>query len=105
MPREQFQTLSEPMYYVLLSLINECCGIDIMNKVAEISKNRVIVGPGTLYAMLDKFLKNGIIKETASQGRKRSYIITDYGKELLKAEYGRLQMLSADGKERLEGIL
>jgi len=93
------------MYYVLLSLINECCGIDIMNKVAEISKNRVIVGPGTVYAMLDKFLKNGVIKETVSHGRKRSYIITDYGKELLKAEYGRLQMLSADGKERLEGIL
>ena len=99
MPREQFQTLSEPMYYVLLTLINECCGVDIMNKVADISKGRVIVGPGTVYAMLDKFLKNGVIKETGYQGKKRTYIITDYGKELLKAEFNRLQQMFADGKD------
>ena len=36
MARKQFQTLSEPMYYVLLSLTEECCGVDIMKKV-EIS--------------------------------------------------------------------
>ena len=33
MARKQFQTLSEPMYYVLLSLTEECCGVDIMKKV------------------------------------------------------------------------
>ena len=27
MARTQFQTLSEPMYYVLLSLTEECCGV------------------------------------------------------------------------------
>ena len=105
MPREQFQTLSEPMYYVLLTLIKECCGIDIMNKVADISKGRVLVGPGTVYAMLDKFLKNGVIKETAYQGRKRSYIITAYGKVLLQAEHSRLQALVADGENILEDVI
>ena len=55
MAREQFQTLTEPMYYILLALTEECCGVDIMEKVKEISKGRVLVGPGTLYAMLAKF--------------------------------------------------
>lgn len=105
MPREQFQTLSEPMYYVLLALMDECCGVDIMDKVAEISVGRVVVGSGTLYAMLDKFQKNNVIAETACQGRKRTYLITAYGKELLKAEYKRLQTLSSDGKKILEGAL
>ena len=104
MPREQFQTLSEPMYYVLLALVNECCGIDIMNKVAEISDGRVIVGPGTVYAMLDKFVKSGVIWMTMCEGRKKSYIITDYGKELLKAEYARTQTLYSDGNKILEGM-
>ena len=49
MARKQFQTLSEPMYYILLALTSECCGVDIMKKVEEISKGRISVGPGTLY--------------------------------------------------------
>ena len=37
MAREQFQTLTEPMYYILLALTEECCGVDIMEKVKMIS--------------------------------------------------------------------
>ena len=33
MPRAKFQTLTEQMYYILLCLSSECCGIDIMDKV------------------------------------------------------------------------
>lgn len=51
MAREQFQTLTEPMYYILLALTRECCGVDIMERVRQISKGRVKVGPGTLYAI------------------------------------------------------
>ena len=37
MAREQFQTLTEPMYYILMALSEECCGVDIMEKVRQIS--------------------------------------------------------------------
>ena len=37
MAREQFQTLTEPMYYILIALSEECCGVDIMEKVQKIS--------------------------------------------------------------------
>lgn len=96
--RETFQTLSEPMYYILLALSEECCGVDIMKKVETLSRSRIKVGPGTLYALLDKFLKYEIIKETKAEGRKRSYIITGYGKELLVREYQRLQKMLVDGE-------
>lgn len=62
MAREQFQTLTEPMYYILLALLEECCGVDIMDKVQELSHGRVRVGPGTLYAMLSKFEENSVIR-------------------------------------------
>ncbi len=55
MAREQFQTLTEPMYYILMALSEECCGVDIMERVRQISGGRVKVGPGTLYTMLSKF--------------------------------------------------
>ena len=102
MAREQFQTLTEPMYYILLALTEECCGVDIMEKVKEISQGRVLVGPGTLQAMLAKFEENGVIRLTASEGRRKSYIITQAGKEMLQKEYDRLQVMVIDGKRYLD---
>ena len=72
MAREQFQTLTEPMYYILLALTQECCGVDIMDRVRQISNGRIKVGPGTLYAMLSKFEENNIIKKTTEAGRRKS---------------------------------
>lgn len=102
MSREQFQTLSEPMYYILLALTRECCGVDIMKKVTDISGGRVTVGPGTLYALLPKFENAGLIRQTASDGRKKAYIITEDGKKMLDAEYNRLITMARDGEKILE---
>lgn len=85
-----------------MSLLNERCGVDIMEAVTQISKERVSVGPGTLYTLLSKFEKENIIRETEVQGRKRSYIITDKGKEILLNEYRRLITLVNDGTLYME---
>lgn len=92
------------MYYILLSLTSECCGVDIMQRVSILSDGRVAVGPGTLYSLLSRFVKENLIFETNSDGRKRSYIITAYGRKLLSAEYNRLQKMIDDGKDIMEGI-
>lgn len=101
MAREQFQTLTEPMYYILLALTEECCGVDIMEKVKHISRGRVLVGPGTLYAMLAKFEENGVIRLTASEGRRKSYVITEVGRGMLQKEYDRLKIMVEDGEKRI----
>lgn len=98
MPREQFQTLTEPMYYILLALMEECCGVDIMDKVDILSLGRVKVGAGTLYAMISKFEENGIIRKTAEEGRRKWYLITDIGLKMLMQEYERLQIMVEDGR-------
>lgn len=69
-----------------------------MDSVQEISKGRIKVGPGTLYTLLSKFKKEKIIIETSVEGRKRSYIISNYGKEILQEEYKRLNALVRDGE-------
>ena len=89
--------LREPMYYILLALTEECCGVDIMEKVRQISDGRVKVGPGTLYAMLSRFEENDVIRKTAEEGRRKSYIITDTGRQMLKDEYERLKTMVRDG--------
>lgn len=102
MAREKLQTLSEPMYYILLALMEERCGVDIMKEVERISNGRISVGPGTLYALLDKFMEQKIIIETKVEGRKRSYIITEYGITVLKKEIERISSMLDEGRRILE---
>ena len=102
MARAQFQTLSEPMYYILLSLLTECCGVDIMGRVSELSHGRISVGPGTLYGMLPKFESSGMIAQTRQEGRQKWYIITSLGRKMLRDEYARLEQMVSDGRELLQ---
>ena len=90
MPRPKFQTLTEQMFYTLLCLKDECCGIAILDKIPSMTGQRVSIGSGTLYTLLEQFLDAGMIRETKAEGRRRSYILTEKGREMLDLEYARI---------------
>jgi len=96
MPRAKFQTLTEQMFYILLCLKEECYGLDILDRVPNMTGNRVNVGSGTLYNLLEQFLEAGMIRETKVEGRRRSYILTGKGREMLEKEYRRIQVQVSD---------
>ena len=96
MPREKFHTLTEQMFYVLLCLKNECYGMDILDQVPAMTAGRVSVGSGTLYNLLEQFLAEGFIRETKVEGRRRSYLITEKGTDMLEKEYHRIQAQAMD---------
>ena len=88
--RAKFQTLTEQMFYTLLCLKEECYGMDILDRVPAMTNQRVNVGSGTLYTLLEQFLEAEMIRETKVEGRRRSYILTDKGMEMLEKECDRL---------------
>lgn len=90
MARAKFQTLTEQMFYTLLCLKEECCGMDILDRIPSMTGQRVSIGSGTLYTLLEQFLEEGMIRETKVKGRRRSYILTESGKHMLEKEYERL---------------
>ena len=96
MPREKFQTLTEQMFYILLCMRTECCGMDILDKVPQMTGGRVSVGSGTLYNLLEEFLSAGMIRETKVEGRRRSYLLTDTGRQRLREEYDRINAQADD---------
>ncbi|MDE5598825.1 MAG: PadR family transcriptional regulator [Lachnospiraceae bacterium] len=96
MPRLKFQTLTEQMFYTLLCLKNECYGMDILDKIPSMTNQRVNIGSGTLYTLLEQFLEAGMIQETKVEGRRRSYILTEKGKEMLNKEYQRICSQASD---------
>lgn len=96
MAREKFQTLTEQMFYILLCLRQERCGVDVMEAVQALTGGRVVIGPGTLYTLLEDFLREGWIREGAAQGRRRQYRLTETGARRLSEEVERLRLLTAD---------
>ena len=99
MAKEPLKVLTESMFYVLLSLLRgERCGTEIVAYVDDTTAGRVALGPGTLYTILAKFEEEGLIRETAVEGRKRTYAVTDRGRALFRQELGRLRLCVEDGE-------
>ena len=96
MARARFQTLTEQMFYTLLCLKEECYGMDILDRVPAMTDHRVNVGSGTLYTLLEQFLEAGMIRETKVEGRRRSYILTEKGQDMLEKECARITAQLAD---------
>ena len=94
--------LTEPMFYVLMSFLHrELCGTEVGEFVERKTAGRVKLGPGTLYTILGKFLEEGLIRETAVEGRRRTYAATEEGRALFLRELGRLRRCVADGVKEL----
>ena len=104
MAREQLKTLTEPMYYILLVLLEEQHGYGIMQRILELTKGRVSIGAGTLYTLLSRFEKEGIIKQVREEERKKIYTLMNKGKILLYEEEERLKKLLEDARVYREGL-
>lgn len=97
MPKEQLKTLTEQMYYVLLALKRERCGVDITEYVLLRTDGRLRLGPGTLYSMLSKFEDEQLIEKTRVEGRRQWYQITEKGMQMVLQEIQRMQQMIDDG--------
>lgn len=102
MAREQLKTLTESMYYVLLTLTSPQHGYGIMQEVDLLTKGRVRIGAGTLYNLLSRFEEEDIITQVVEENRKKVYLISEKGLGILKAEHMRLIQLVEDGQALLE---
>lgn len=89
--RKRFIPMSETMFYILLSLQEERHGYGIMQHVKELTKNRIVLGAGTIYQSLSKLEGDGLIISTKEIDRKKLYIISEMGRLILKEESIRIK--------------
>ena len=103
MGAQECRALSEAMFYTLMCMQkHEICGSEIAAAVSARTNGRVRLGPGTLYTILGKFLDEKLIIETAVDGRKRTYAITDAGRAAYAAEITRLHQCILDAQHEEE---
>lgn len=99
MAKKTLELLTETMFYVLMSFLREeRCGAQVVEFVERRTGGRVKMGPGTLYAILAKFEEEQLIRETAVEGRRRTYRITEKGRTLYREELERLRACVADAE-------
>lgn len=63
------QPMTEAMYYVLLALRTPAHGYGLLGRIREISGGRLEMGPGTLYGILTRLKKEGLIELAAEDER------------------------------------
>ena len=103
MARKKLETLTEQMFYVLLALRRERHGYGIMQAITEMTGGRASVGAGTLYALLERFEKDGLIRFTRTEENRKYYQLTQAGEAALEAEYRRIKQQAADWERIMEG--
>ena len=95
--KKVYEPLTENMLYVLMALLHEDrCGAEITQWAKEKTNGRIAMGPATLYTILSNYLNEGLIEEAAVDGRKRTYRITDKGKNAYRREVERMQICLSD---------
>ncbi|MHB8062467.1 MAG: PadR family transcriptional regulator [Ruminiclostridium sp.] len=102
--KKTYLPMSEPGYYILLSLKEPRHGYGIILHVKEITHGRIILGAGTIYGTLTKFEKDKLIVTAGDQDRRKLFKLTEDGSWLLKQELKRIDELYTNGHSILGGI-
>ena len=71
--------MTEAAYYILLALLKPGHGYGMMRRIRELSGGRLEMGPGTLYGVLSRMSREGLILFTGEEGRRKNYTITPRG--------------------------
>jgi DNA-binding PadR family transcriptional regulator len=98
--------LSSASLHILLALAeSNLHGYGIMQAVKRQSGGKYKLGPGTLYANLDRLLVGGLVGETERKLKdgdtRREYRLTASGEQALRAEIRRLREVVDIARARL----
>ena len=69
-----------------------------MQKVEVMSEGTVVIGPGTLYGAFSTLEKQGLIEMVKEEARRKSYALTDRGRDVLAEQLRRLDIMVRSGK-------
>lgn len=94
--------LTEALFYILIAVRTPNHGYGIIQDISDMTKGRLILGPGTLYGAINSILSKGWIKlysEDKESRKKKEYVITEQGKAVLQNEIERLNELVDNAKK------
>ena len=96
---ESLLPLTPSMFQILIALADgEKHGYAIIKEVARRTNGEIALGAGTLYAIIRRFVQEGVIAESDERPdaalddeRRRYYRLTDFGRVVAQAEARRME--------------
>lgn len=91
--------MTETGFYILLCLKEPNHGYGIVQSVKEMTKGDIVLAPGTMYGSLSKMEKDGLIRFVREEDKRKIYVITELGIEVLELEMKRIERLYKNMRE------
>ena len=91
--RKVYVPMTETGFYILLCLRTEMHGYSIVRRVEELTDGEIRLSPGTMYGSLSKMEKDGLIRFVREEEKRKLYVITPLGEEVLSLEMRRIGRL------------
>ena len=91
--KKVYVPMTETGFYILFCLQKEMHGYNIGLKVKDMTNGELTISPGTMYGTLSKMENDKLISFVKEEDKRKSYIITELGKEVLEIELRRIERL------------
>ena len=91
--RKVYVPMTETSFYILLCLREESHGYNIVRKVEKVTDGEIRISPGTMYGSLSKMEKDGLIYFVREEEKRKIYVISDLGRQVLELEMKRIERL------------
>lgn len=101
--KKVYVPMTETGFYILLCLREENHGYGIVQKVQELTGGEIVITPGTMYGSLSKMEKDGLISFIREENKRKTYLITELGREILDLEIKRIKRLYGNIMEEEHG--
>ena len=95
--RKVYVPMTETGFYILLCLRKEAHGYGIVKKTEELTGGEILLSPG-----LSKMEKDGLIRFVREEEKRKVYVITELGLQVLELEMKRIRRLYRSMMEATE---
>jgi len=91
--RKVYVPMTETGFYILFCLREPNHGYGIVQTVERLTDGEIRLAPGTMYGSLSKMEKDGLIRFVREEDKRKLYVITPLGDEVLQLELKRISRL------------
>ena len=96
--RRIYAPMTESGFYILFCLQDPQHGYGISQQVKKMTGGAVMISAGTMYGTLSKMEKDGLISFYREEEKRKLYLFTELGKEILSEELKRIERLYKNSK-------
>ena len=97
--KKVYVPMTETGFYILLCLQKPNHGYGIVQMVERMTDGEIRLSPGTMYGSLSKMEKDGLIEFVREEDKRKIYVITELGEEVLNLELKRIKRLYRNAME------